>query len=311
MPDRISNPPSENRTVTWYHQELFSSYHSLLDHLATIPRDAQDSTWVFRGQLADYPLATSLERHCQTKSRIDWKRAQDIEDIIVREFRRSYQAEDRLEVMNDTLYCLSLLQHHGAPTRLLDFSYSEYVALYFGLREAYESITYHHKGQVRFALWCIDVRDISRRARALYAASADFMSAYNARADLNNRNDKSFSGLYLEDRYDLVMSENPARIHQRLHLQQGLFLCPGRVTKPFMENLRSLYTPMTTTRVRELVCSITPDKLYEAFEHLMRMNITEETLFPGLDGRARSTRYQLWFYNRLSEAIRKDGGSTR
>jgi hypothetical protein len=296
---------------SWYHQEYFYSYSAVLDHLKTLPRENNESTWVFRCQLADIPLATSLERNCYVKSQIDWKRAQDIEDIIVREFRRLYQDEDRAEVMSDTLYCLSLLQHHGAPTRLLDFSYSEYVALYFGLREAYESIKDNNTKQVRFALWCIDVQDLSKRSKLLYGNDNEFLTAYNARAGLTNRNDKSFSKLYLEDKYDLVMQENPARIHQRLHLQQGLFLCPGRVTKPFMENLRCLYTPMTTTRVRELVCCFTLDKLYEAFEQLMRMNISEESLFPGLDGRARSIRYQLWFYNRLSEGIRKNGGSTR
>ena len=48
--------------------------------------------------------------------------------------------------------------------------------------------------------------------------------------------DVSFEPLYWNNNYQLVMWENPLQLHKRLHLQQGVFLCPGNVELSFMEN---------------------------------------------------------------------------
>jgi hypothetical protein len=84
-------------------------------------------------------------------------------------------------------------------------------------------------------------------------------------------------------------------------IQQGLFLAPGDVTKSFLSNLGSLksvgdvgsdLTRYVIPRSRRRVVA----------RSLYRMNVTETTLFPGLDGFARS----LWMY----PEIRESGEST-
>jgi hypothetical protein len=93
--------------------------------------------WLYRGQSsARWPLQTSLERACD-RQRVRSSRRSFIEDALFREFRRAYhQYSKHIPQDRAVVEWLSLMQHHGAPTRLLDFSYSLYVAAYFAIEAA-------------------------------------------------------------------------------------------------------------------------------------------------------------------------------
>lgn len=89
-------------------------------------------TWIFRGHSdCKWQLWPSLER---LDPQLDWEAAEG--DLL-----RNFQAKARLyadDVPGDgqRVEWLGLMQHHGLPTRLLDFTYSPFVATYFALREA-------------------------------------------------------------------------------------------------------------------------------------------------------------------------------
>lgn len=60
-----------------------------------------------------------------------------IEHKIVRDFqRRAHHHADHLPKPGDQMEWLALMQHHGAPTRLLDWTYSFFVALFFAIERA-------------------------------------------------------------------------------------------------------------------------------------------------------------------------------
>ncbi len=93
--------------------------------------------WLYRGQRsADWPLQTSLERCCNRQKILALDQSR-IESELFREFRRAYhQYANHIPDASSCLEWMSLMQHHGAPTRLLDFTYSIYVAAYFALESA-------------------------------------------------------------------------------------------------------------------------------------------------------------------------------
>ena len=90
--------------------------------------------WHFRGALDNWILETALERTARNW-RVPMQELPHIEKALLREFMRAYppDANTAAPDNNDTLGWLSLMQHHGAPTRLLDWSYSPFVAAFFGL----------------------------------------------------------------------------------------------------------------------------------------------------------------------------------
>lgn len=88
--------------------------------------------WVFRGQSYPWPLKPSIERNVDP-ARI---RLSIIEKQLIRDFQNHahhYLANPPGE--QEELEWLALMQHYGAPTRLLDWSRSPYVAAFFALEE--------------------------------------------------------------------------------------------------------------------------------------------------------------------------------
>src|SRR5438477_5501829 len=80
-------------------------------------RSSDDTKWAFRGQGEDWPLTAKIERYAI--------RPGVAEDYIMREFRRRiHHYSTNAPHRDDDLEWLALMQHHGAPTRLLDWTRS-------------------------------------------------------------------------------------------------------------------------------------------------------------------------------------------
>jgi FRG domain len=88
--------------------------------------------WLYRGQPQDWQLRTTIERALVSWG-IPLEDATSIEFQTIREFRRRLGQPEYDRVQGDTLHCLALMQHYRAPTRLLDCTYSPFVAAAFAM----------------------------------------------------------------------------------------------------------------------------------------------------------------------------------
>ena len=90
--------------------------------------------WIFRGQgNKQWSLQSSLDREIE---RFDIPRqdTSKLEHGLLRKFRRQcHHYITDLPKKQDHLEWMALMQHHGAPTRLLDWSYSFFAALFFAI----------------------------------------------------------------------------------------------------------------------------------------------------------------------------------
>ena len=110
-------------------------YKTILEQ-NSLEQNSRDRQWIYRGQTKHWPLTTKIERTLNNWE-IDLKDATSIEFQTIREFRRRMREPQHHRVHNDTLFCLALMQHHGAPTRLLDCTYSPFAAAAFAMENGY------------------------------------------------------------------------------------------------------------------------------------------------------------------------------
>jgi hypothetical protein len=68
------------------------------------------------------------------------------------EFRRRLGGAPGGKARDDTLYCLALMQHHGAPTRLLDCTYSPFAAVAFAMENGTAGLP--KKQRPTPVVWC-------------------------------------------------------------------------------------------------------------------------------------------------------------
>src|SRR5262249_5229078 len=75
---------------------------------------------------------------------------------------------------------------------------------------------------------------------------------------------------------------SPFRLNERLTVQRGLFLAPGDVRHSFAENLAALPGHDAASNVTHFV--LARSESVNLARELWETNVTDATLFPGLDG---------------------------
>jgi tetratricopeptide (TPR) repeat protein len=259
--------------------------------------DVAKDRWIYRGQPKDWPLRTTIERALHNWE-IDLAKATSIEFQTIREFRRRMREPQHHRVHNDTLFCLALMQHHGAPTRLLDCTYSPFAAAAFAMQDGPVCNTP--------VVWCFRGRWCEDAAKSVIATGRLWLLKH--RNDDRRRTDETFNPLYqLEpyapmgsDKGRFVKHENPIHLNERLTTQQGVFLCPGNLRASFIDNLKAMPDCDSVTNVVKLGLNLNREEAVELVRHLKNMNLGFAALFPGLDGFARSIGQQIFHYAELA-----------
>jgi hypothetical protein len=245
------------------------SWQDFLEHVIHTPY----SNWAFRGERdSSWPLYSSISRYLMHNAvaRDAWS---EQEARILRIFKRkAHQFLERPPEWDDDFQWLALMQHHGAPTRLIDFTWSPYVAAFFALERALGDCV----------VWAMNPASVAS-------------SRSPEGGHMDPRITGNFAAHFLHGNERFIWMGEPRTMNRRLIAQSGTFLVPGVLDIP-VEDILSERDQKDILAKFVLAHSVREQGMRE----LYRMNITYATLFPDLDGLARSMGYELefhWAYN--------------
>jgi hypothetical protein len=218
------------------------------------------SSYVYRG-LEDerYALSTSLNR----------QGASYLERHLLRNFIKYSQIdEEDKSIWN----WLALAQHHGLPTRLLDWTYSPLVALHFAVSD-------FTKFDVDGILWAVNYLDPKAYLPDQLATVIDDEGSYIFTAQMLTRVVQSLEDLQRLKRGNFAIFLEPPSIDDRIVNQFAVF--------SMMSNPDVLISDWLQDKNIEWFRIRIPAKLkWMIRDRLDQANITERVLFPGLDGLA-------------------------
>lgn len=233
--------------------------------------------WLFRGhRKADWVIESSIER-CFERENIPTRGRYGLEQELLRDFKRAYhQYAAHVPSEGAVLEWLALMEHHGAPTRCVDFSYSIYVAAYFALEDADDDC----------AVWAINGPWASKTSVATLRKAGKKGVGTFLKPTVQEQESIVAEAFYRTPHVRCAVPVNPFRLNERLRIQRGIFMVPGDCRLPFMDNLRALPQYHRAENVVKLVIPI--ELRRTILRQLYHMNVTRTSLFPGLDGYARS-----------------------
>ncbi|HTQ30076.1 MAG TPA: FRG domain-containing protein [Opitutaceae bacterium] len=258
---------------------------------------------IFRGDKEDRPIKSKLARTLEALG-VERGNYKNRENNLIREFRSRISLYEKIAFReDDQIGCCSLMQHYGAPTRLIDFTSSLYVALFF----AVEDIE-HKKDSV---IWCLNemvIRD--------HAINRDAVSATDGNeAQQQHEKMRSLANGVLLSRTagdcSSLLVVHPMMKNERLSRQQGLFIFPRDIDKSVNDILASDFS----CPIDEVACNVSAFDKVNAEEFalkiiipkelrrelllglLHKMNLIHEVLFPGIDGFCKSMFYHCSVYS--------------
>jgi FRG domain len=275
--------------------EDFATVHPTIpgvSELFEIFKSFNEAKWAFRGQGTDRVLAASIERIAI--------RPGVAEDYVMREFRRrAHQYIANVPRDDEDLEWLALMQHHGTPTRLLDWTRSPHIAAFFAAQSSNSANPIVRKPKPEkpveaFVIWAVDVDSINAEVVAILDIPKD-------NNDLSSR--ENFRRMYWDATPEdllLVAAVQPHRMNERLTIQQGLFLFANH---PLMSFRRCLAATLLLHANKESKPSgqwlhklvVLPETRLDVLRALDKININSATLFPGLDGFCQSLHGSVQF----------------
>lgn len=224
------------------------------------------SLHVFRGMSnADFHIMTSLKRICKDKSRY-------LEDVILSNFTK-YAAFEDPSIETSVWRQMILGQHHGLPTRLLDWSFSPLTSLHFAVTES----DYDRMDQHDCVVWRIDVDELHALLPGKYQRV------------MENEKTTVFSLKMLQEacsgpqEYDDDMGQSsmlivePPSLEQRIISQYSFF----SIIPSGMDDVEGFLNSYTEKTVRFI---IKKEIRWQVRDLLDQLNISERTIYPGLDG---------------------------
>lgn len=226
-------------------------------------------SFVYRGMPdASYDLSTSLMRNCG-------EIYDQLEFHLLENFVKYASIED--PTIDESVWKAMIVgQHHGLPTRLLDWSFSSLVALHFAVSE--ENFIDLDKRDC--VIWKVDIKELNKKLPEKYKSSLDERNTYVFSVKYLSQITNSIKE-YDEDMGDrsLVTIEPPS-IDQRIVNQYSFFM----LLPTGIKNLEQ-YLDENTERTVKYV--IDRRLRWDLRDILDQLNMSERNIYPGLDGISR------------------------
>lgn len=262
----------------------FRALDPLVSYLSSLP-----SEWVFRGQRdAKWALQPSIERLFDG---LPWDspRASRLEELSLQRFKQFAHhhllSDDR---PTTKLGWLSLMQHHGAPTRLLDFSESPFVALFF----AFDGAPLESNGHS--AIWALNYR-LARDTTLNHLMSTTSLidsDRIAERCALGYDPDGVFEEVIEKSPRQVIWVGEPERTNRRLSNQKGTFLLASNFSQTLQDALSN--SEYSSYGERLLIkITVAHSMASEVFKFLQRATICCATMYGGLDGFAKDIAQEL------------------
>lgn len=205
------------------------------------------SDLIFRGQSSEKDPLPKLARLKPKATLLK------IEELIITEFRRNYSSKLGIIPTSEWEW-LALAQHHGLPTRLLDWSYSSLIALWFAVK---------------------DELSLIKKCNDLFSGH---VSVYVLAATLEKWKEiEKFPDPF---QINTTVIFRPQAVTERIKVQSSVFtahpLCNGINTINLWDNDR--------VSAKLIRISIPCENIFQVRKELKTMGINNFTVFPDLDG---------------------------
>jgi len=222
------------------------------------------SDFAFRG-LSDssYELKNSFLRNCGSRPELEYH--------MLRNFRKYSMSKDA-QLSSSFWRSLVIAQHHGLPTRLMDWTYSPFVAMHFATANT-------EKFDIDGVIWKVDFVRANRMICEPLKSRLTEEKCNAFTVEMLEESLMSLSDLDTKMKGTQLIFFEPPSLDQRIVNQFAFFSVMSSPTAILDEWL--INHPELFRRI------IIPKELkWEVRDKLDQANITERVLFPGLDGLA-------------------------
>jgi FRG domain len=225
------------------------------------------STFAYRGvNVHDYPLKNGLSRLGTPY--------EGLEKNLIKQFKK--YAEKLVAERDTEWHWLSIAQHHGLPTRLLDWTYSPYIALHF----ATNSVQDFHKDA---AVWKVNYaqahellqNDQRKILRDFGSSIFSIDTLADSIADLDELDSRQAPN------FEIAVFFEPPAINDRITNQFAYF---SALSNPYLSMDDWFEMPHVAGKILATKIVIPSALKWEIRDKLDQSNINERILSGGLDG---------------------------
>ncbi|TCN18934.1 FRG domain-containing protein [Mesobacillus foraminis] len=258
-----------------------------------------DRQFIFRGQSSsEYNLTTSLLRSFDSNSNVE---LEAYEDSMILEFEKFYYHHTNIrfpkpktkifpDIREYKLNLLSVMQHYGAPTRLQDWTYSPYIALFFAMDGANKDTPF-----------CVYALDINLIEMLYYIKYEEAFKANYSDSPFKDLKDFTFDDV--DGHIPFVYHWEPSLANERLRVQQGLFLVPSvaGVSITWILSRLKEELPHISTIGKKFIFN--PDQMSSLWKKMNFLNLTHESIYPGMEGFCKALKISQYDNHRVEKVL--------